>query len=506
MKLTELLKFDDIVIQCHDNPDADALASGYALLHYLTKMGKHAHFIYRGRNRITKSNLLIMIQKLQIPVSYEPDFDRTPQLLITVDCQYGQRNVTCTEAENIAVIDHHQAGDDLPKLSEVRSSIGSCSTVLWDMMREEGMSVDDDILLSTALYYGLFTDTGRLSEISHPLDRDMRDSLNINRSLITQMSNSSLSLDELKITGRAVLDHHYCKEHRYLMIRAERCDPNILGVISDFSLETVNVDVCLAYYVSDQEIKFSLRSCVKEVRADELAAFLADGIGGGGGHITKAGGTVRPEKLLKLYDGKEGSPDGIVHDEFRKRLDSYFSMYTIIYAKDTVLDVSDMEMYEKQPLLLGFVSLTDVFPQNTKVEIRTLEGDINLRIADDSILMIGIEGEVYPTSREKLERSYRITGEKYAGTFEYEPCVKDVITGEKKNVLRYAKEAESTGQVRIWAKPLTEHVKLFTAWDEEKYYTGEPGDYIAVREDDPHDIYIINKRLFPQLYRKADSK
>ena len=31
MKLSELLKYDDIVIQCHDNPDADALSSGYAL-------------------------------------------------------------------------------------------------------------------------------------------------------------------------------------------------------------------------------------------------------------------------------------------------------------------------------------------------------------------------------------------------------------------------------------------------------------------------------------------
>ena len=37
MKLNDLLKFNDIVIQCHDNPDADALASGYALYWYLTK-------------------------------------------------------------------------------------------------------------------------------------------------------------------------------------------------------------------------------------------------------------------------------------------------------------------------------------------------------------------------------------------------------------------------------------------------------------------------------------
>ncbi len=506
MILRDLLVFNDIVIQCHDNPDADALSSGYALLWYFKQMGKKARFIYRGRNKISKSNLLIMLEKLQIPVSYEPDFDEIPELLITADCQYGQKNVTRTEAENIAVIDHHQVTEEHPELSEVRSNIGSCATVIWDMLRKEGMSVDDDVLLSTALYYGLYTDTNKLSELSHPLDRDMRDSLNINKSLITEMSNSSISLNELKITGKAILYHEYCRENRYLMIRADRCDPNILGVISDFSLETVDVDICIAYYVSDQEIKFSVRSCIREVHADELAAFLADGIGGGGGHITKAGGTIRPEKLQKLYNGKEKTPEGIVCDEFKKRLDRYFSMYKVIYAKDTELDVSDMEMYEKQPQLLGYVKLTDVFPANTRVEIRTLEGDISIRIEEDIFLMIGIEGEVYPITGKKLESSYQKTDGKYSRTFEYEPCIKDVLTGEKRSVLGYARAIMSTGQVRIYAKPLTEPVKLFTAWDEEKYYSGSPGDYIAVREDDPHDIYVINKRLFPQLYRKADNK
>ena len=35
MRLCELLKFDDIVIQCHDYPDADTVASGLALYRYL---------------------------------------------------------------------------------------------------------------------------------------------------------------------------------------------------------------------------------------------------------------------------------------------------------------------------------------------------------------------------------------------------------------------------------------------------------------------------------------
>ncbi len=504
MHLKELTSYNDIVIQCHDNPDADGLASGYGVYWYLTKMGKKPRFIYRGHNKISKSNLLIMLDKLAVPVSYEPEFDEIPELLVTVDCQYGQSNVTSTKAKKIAVIDHHQSTVELPELSEVRSNIGSCATVIWDMIREEGLDVDGEMLLSTALYYGLYTDTNKFTEVSHPLDRDMRDSLIVNNGIIVEMSNSNISLDELRLTGRAILDYEYHGRNKYIMIKAEQCDPNILGVISDFSMETVDVNICFAYYVSPQEIKFSVRSCTREVHANELAAFIADGIGGGGGHITKAGGSIRPEKLQKLFNQDTRSTDELVGELFNRRINQYFDMYRVIYARDAVIDTSDMRVYEKLPQKLGCVELTDVFPLNTMIEIRTLEGDINVRLDADKYLMIGIEGEVYPISKEKLQNSYKYLEEPYDRTFEYAPCIRDVFTGEKKNVLEYAKSVVSTGRSRIYAKPLEEYVKLFTLWDEEKYYTGCPGDYIAVREDDPHDIYIINGRLFNQLYKEKD--
>ena len=491
MKLRDLLAYDDIVIQCHDNPDADALASGYAVYTYLMRNGKTPRFIYRGINKMQKSNLMLMVSSLEVPVTYEPDFREKPELLVLVDCQYGQRNVTTTEACHVAVIDHHQVVSKLPALSEVRSHLGSCATVIWDMLRSEKFSLAGEKHLSTALYYGLYTDTNRMAEVSHPLDRDMMDSLDVNMSIIKEMSNSNISLDELKITGEAILGYEYDEKRRYMIIKAEACDPSILGVISDFSMETAEVDACLAYYESAEEIKFSVRSCVKEIHANELAAFLADEIGGGGGHIFKAGGTIRPEKI-----------DVSAYDVLKRRMNAYFDKYEIIYAKTQTLDTSNMKYYEKQPQYLGYVKLTDVFPLHTMIEIRTLEGDVNIRLDEDKYLMIGLEGEVYPISGEKLQNSYKETGVPYERNFEYEPSVKDLFTGEKKKVLPFAHEVVSTGKSRIYARPLDRSVKLFTAWDEEKYYSGNPGDYIAVREDDPHDIYIIKGRLFDQLYKE----
>ena len=492
MILADLVPFNDIVIQCHDNPDADALASGFAVKLYLEAMGRNARFIYRGPHKIQKSNLLIMIDKLEIDVSYEPDFDHVPELLILVDCQYGQRNVTTTEAKNIAVIDHHQICTKLPPLSIVRPELGSCSTILWNLIESEGLECDDDPRLTTALYYGLYTDTSKLSEISHPLDRDMMDDLAYNKSLIAYMSNCNYSLEEFEITGRAILNGEYDEEHKLMIVQSEPCDPNILGVISDFTLETDKIDICIAYYVSDREIKFSVRSCSVGTNANELAAFIADGIGGGGGHIRKAGGSIVPDLIDK--PAKE-----VIYE----RLSQYFSKYQVLHAKETVLDMTGMKQYKKLEQILGTVKLTELFDVGTAVEIRTMEGDINIIVKPDTYIMIGVEGEIYPITEEKLKKSYNQMPFKYSREYAYEPVVKNLKTGEKKQVLPFAKSCTSIGSSSIYARPLTNSVKLFTAWDDERYYKGEPGDYIAVRPDDEHDIYIISNKVFDKLYKEA---
>ena len=504
MRLNELLKFDDIVIQCHDNPDADALASGYGLYTYLERNGKHPNFIYRGNNRVAKSNLSIMLDELSVPVRYEPDFDKVPELLVTVDCQYGQRNVTKTKAKNIAVIDHHQTTVELPPLSEVRSNIGSCSTIIWNMMQEEGFDFHDEKKLSTALYYGLYTDTNSLSEISHPLDRDMVDALDINKSVITSMKNSNLSLDELKLTGEALSHGTYHTRNRVMLTCVDECDPNILGLISDLMLETEGIDICIAYMVKTTEIKISVRSCIKEVHANELAEFITKGLGGGGGHLIKAGGTIRPEKLVEIYTMLDIS-DIEALEEFTGKLlyektFDYMRSYELMYSESTNLDISNMQLYQKRPVELGYVKTTDLCEPGIQLEVRTLEGDIHITSDENIYIMIGIEGEVYPIKKEKFESSYKSLGKTYHGSFEYEPSVHDPKSGEKKDILPYSDTCISTGTSFILAKPLERNIRLFTKWDEERYYTGHPGDYIACRRDDPHDIYIIKGSLFDRLY------
>lgn len=500
MRLSELEKYNPVTVQCHDNPDADAIASGYGLYCYFLSRGKDVRLVYGGRNHIHKKNLELMVEKLRIPVEHVPEAPKkTEGLLITVDCQYGEGNVTLFSAENVAVIDHHQPVTEGVELSEIRSNLGSCSTLVWKMMQDEGYDFTKDRHLGTALYYGLFSDTNQFAEIYNPLDMDMRDSVFCEKSLISLFRNSNLTLKELEVAGIAMLRYIFNDDYCYAIIKAQPCDPNILGLISDFLLQVDEVHTCVVYNELKDGYKVSVRSCVREVNASEFVAFLTEGIGSGGGHWEKAGGFIS----RKLYEEKFPT----LHSEayFSQRMNEYFDNCEIIIAGEYEADYGSMRQYRKKRIPIGYVRATEVLPVGTPVMIRTMEGDIDMMVEPDLIIMIGVKGEVYPNREKKFRQSYQILPEKYSMekcTFKtcYEPTIRNRADGSVKVLTDYAGLCVTSGETYIYALKLEHMVKVFTAWDTEKYMLGRAGDYLAVRSDDKNDIYIVEKDIFDKTY------
>lgn len=496
MRLSELLCYDEITIQCHDIPDADSIGAGYGLYRYFLEHGKPVRMIYSGRSQMTKPNLLCLVKELQIPLGYVEDL-KVSGLLITVDCQYGAGNVKKLEAEYTAIIDHHQQEiTDVP-LCEIRSFLGSCSTLVWQMLEDEGFKVSLYPDVSTALYYGLLSDTNSFTEIHHPTDRDMQDTLDYNSNLIRKLKNSNLTMHELEIAGIALLRSSYNASNRFSVVKTHPCDPNILGFISDLALQVDSIDVCIVYHEVQTGIKYSVRSCIREVMASELAAYLSEGIGSGGGHRDKAGGFISQCEFNRHYPGVNTDQYLLTH------LTAYFGSFDVIDCAKDKLDFEPMKRYKKLSLDQGYVCCTDVFPKGTPIILRTLQCDMDDLVAEDDIyIVIGLKGEVHPISREKFSRSYKPVDEPYEVDTEYFPHIRSKATGHIVNLRPYAKKCIPTGDVYIYAKALTRTTKVFTVWDKDSYMLGKPGDYLVAREDDPQDIYTIPKDMFDAMYQE----
>ncbi len=501
MQLQDLEQFEQIVIQCHDNPDADALASGFGLYRYFFQKGKDVRFIYSGRGKAGKSNLVLMLSALKIPAEYVTNLE-PPELLVMADCQYGAGNTTRFQAQNVAVIDHHERDDraalsEVPEgFTEIKSSYGSCATVVWQLLCGAGFDVNADPELATALYYGLYMDTGQLGDIYHPMDKDLRDALHYDRGIFSQLKNTNLSRMELEIAGDALLNHRILEQQHFAIVKVKPCDLNILGIVSDFVLQTDVVNTCVVYSTLPDGYKLSFRSCEKEIKASDLASFFTAGIGSGGGHAEKAGGFIRSDLFA------ERCPGDTPETYFERRIAEYLRSYEVIYAKDYEIDLSGMKRYRKKKLPLGFVELGEVYPAGTPLLVRTLEGDLEINVTDDIYLMVGIQGEVYPIRAEKFARTYRRTDEPYTVKTEYIPSVHNRLDGTVRNVSGFVKSCVPTGETLVYAKKIDRQTKIFTAWDTVNYMLGNPGDMIAARTDDTHDIYIIERQIFGQTYEE----
>jgi phosphoglycolate phosphatase len=477
-----------MILQCHNLPDADTLASAFAVYMYLKANGNQARIIYSGSAEITKPNSKRMIDNLSIPIEYVREMPRVGTLVM-VDCQYGEGNATKHDADIIFIIDHHENKSGSHK-GIINNNLGSCSTLIWDLLKKEGFALEKYPEVSTALYYGLYSDTNGMEEIAHPLDKDMRDTLKFDKQIINNLRFNNLTIAELGIAGAALTRHRINHQHSYAIFRADACDQNILGFIGDLALQVEGADVCVVYNTLPDGYKVSVRSCTREVMANEFAAFLASG----GGHRQKAGGFISKSIF------KNANTD--IDDFIETRIREYFDNCDVIDAANHNFDTAVMEKYRKRPVPIGYVKSTDVFAAGTPMIIRTVEGDVETTASDDTYIMIGVIGEAYPLQADKFKRSYSLSDKPFEADFDYFPTVKNKVTGESAELVRYVKSCVATGEVHIFATHVEKNTKVFTAWDNEGYVYGKQGDYIAIRADDYNDVYIIRNDIFLKSYEK----
>lgn len=318
--LRQFLGLKRICIQCHNNPDADALSSAYGLYCFFTEKGITVDIIYSGPEQIKKSNLKLLIEQCNIPVRYVTELPQT-ELLLVVDGQYGAGNVTNFKAPSIAVIDHHIRVMAINEQILIKSNYQSCATIIWELLQEEGYSVLAKENIRIALLYGLFTDTSSFYDLYQEKDMEMRLALSGDLPLFEKLIKSNMTVAELMIVSDAMQEHYFDPQKRFAIVSAIQCDQSVLGIIGDFMIQVDVIMVNFSFTAVDNGYQISIRSCDDRISANLLAEYVCKDIGSGGGHRKKAGGKISAESLVKKY----GDID--VFEFVKQRLSDFISDY-----------------------------------------------------------------------------------------------------------------------------------------------------------------------------------
>ncbi len=291
-----------VVIQAHDFPDHDAVASAFALGYLLEQQGIPVLLVYNGMvDRISLKNL---IEILQIDIKPWKDSDvHTFDKIITVDGCIGEKNVLDLPGDEIAVIDHHQVNP--PEnlwYCDVRPEYGATATIIYEYYQELGVAMPTNV--ATALQVGLNVDTANLTRGFVQADIAAFSALHelADPELVNRITRNCMTFAELKFYGQ-LLSNVSIENGIGCAWLSESCPKNMLGVLGDFLIAIDEIHTTILATPQDDIIQVSLRTENTEFNVGQLAfnVLNQNQIGFGGGHWHMAGGMVDIAKFEQKF-------------------------------------------------------------------------------------------------------------------------------------------------------------------------------------------------------------
>ena len=151
---------ESFVITGHVNPDGDCLGSALALMHALRARGKKADVLLVEDTPVEYGLRFLPGSEELVPAER---YVGEPEAFVYVDVSVRSR-IGCGAAIADArpkrfAIDHHANDEQVAELNYLDPDAASCSILVWEVIRELGISITPDIALCA--YTGLMTDTGR---------------------------------------------------------------------------------------------------------------------------------------------------------------------------------------------------------------------------------------------------------------------------------------------------------------------------------------------------------
>jgi nanoRNase/pAp phosphatase (c-di-AMP/oligoRNAs hydrolase) len=241
-----------------------------------------------------------MLELFDIPMIRAADAHTlgTEDWAVLVDAQKGGSNITDLPTDEVAVIDHHEyRGNQGYRFEDVRPDVGSCSAIIAEYYFENNETPSRDT--ATALLYGIFMDTDKLTRGASSLDIDMFYKLYslADISKIAELQGNEITKQDLSLYAEAFRTVETYDELGFLRLNSS--NDSLLGAAGDIVVSVSGVNIVVAYAIRDTGIKLSVRSTLPQIRANDMVRHLVEGCGKAGGHDHMAGGFIPMENLLE---------------------------------------------------------------------------------------------------------------------------------------------------------------------------------------------------------------
>ncbi|MEX0938902.1 MAG: DHH family phosphoesterase [Pirellulales bacterium] len=293
--LQALAGYRRFLVITHDNPDPDAIATGWAI-HLLIqeRLGGNVRLI--GGGEIVRAENRHMVDLLEPPIELVRKIEvTTDTATILVDCAAGTTNHLLTREDKVpvVVIDHHQNGRcpyEIP-FSDVRPDVAASASIATSYLREQ--RVEPGAMLATALLYAMRTETQ-----SHEAHFSRIDRSNLlwlteraEPALLAEIENAPLSRGYFGDLVLAI-QSTFIYDDAGLCLLPRAHGPEIVGEVADLLIRCEGVNRVLCGAIVGEDVLFSARTGEGAGSATDLLRLTLQGIGHAGGHQHRAGGKI----------------------------------------------------------------------------------------------------------------------------------------------------------------------------------------------------------------------
>jgi nanoRNase/pAp phosphatase (c-di-AMP/oligoRNAs hydrolase) len=309
-----LSEFDKVLVITHDNPDPDAIASGWGLVTLIRKKLEMPVRLVGGGGIVRAENQQ-MVRLLEPPIELLDELDVTGNCAaILVDCDLSADNhlLSSSSIRPVAVIDHHTTNGRRRRLRfrDVRPQMAASASMVGGYLREQG--VEPDRRLATALLYAIRTETQGGETRYSRLDRQIVSWLSdfADPTTLAEIENAPLAHEYFSDLVLA-LQGTFVYDDTALCFLPQAQGAEIIGEVADLLIRCEGVERVLCAAMIGGNLLLSVRTARNCGNAAELVRKTLKGIGQGGGHRHRAGGKI------VLKDGQHTTDE--VYDELRNR-------------------------------------------------------------------------------------------------------------------------------------------------------------------------------------------
>jgi len=214
-----LAEYDHVTVLTHPNPDPDAMAAAMGVKSLAEQVGTQATIQFPGQIRHQENRAFRNVLEVDLdPIERADDLESRDVILVDHNEPRGFSGSETVQPA--AVVDHHPGDGRGEVFTDVRTEYGACSSVIAEYFEDldatpvppenhESEIVSTYVLpshVATGLFFGILTDTNRLTAGIDPADFDASGYLSsgVDEGLLDRIANPQVSAETLEIKATAI--------------------------------------------------------------------------------------------------------------------------------------------------------------------------------------------------------------------------------------------------------------------------------------------------------------